>query len=533
MRGAVPLLGIGLLLAVEFALVRATNFGGYDDWFLIDLVDKWIIAIPYTNRPLHYLWALPARVLMPHQLTGFLLVHVFWLLSTAWLVFALTRRVLPRERPLAFLAGAFAAVWTASDPLRLSCTVGLVGYAGPTAALLASIVCFVEAFRRSSLPFLALAMVIASITARAFEGVVPLLAFAPVLLHWSRPPRVPRLWLLLWETMVALLVLLAVLPLLLGNRAESYQMAGLGLDLAPWRVAWRLLRQFGFQILPLVTSPPREIASAAANAALAVAVFAATFLYLGRSDSADRALGDQAALLRIALLGLVMAALGYSVFVLSPSIMYPQRTQFLSAPGIALFLAALVRLVAGVFPVRLRRPVALVLGCWVVAVGVGRTAALQREIDETTAWPAQNDSLVQLTDQAPGLQPHTLVVLIDEAHVWPAGFSFRHAVSYLYAGRALAVVVGAHQALYPWSFVPQGALITPWRSLQQLWSSPPTLHRYEEMVVFRLHEDGRLQLEEAWPKELPPLPAGASYAPQRRIVYGAAPPPSRAILRRR
>lgn len=526
------LLAIGVLLAIEFTLVKATNFGGYDDWFLIDLVDRWIVAIPYTNRPFHYIWALPARALFPHQLTGFLLVHVFWLASTAWLTFALGRILLPKDRPLAFLAGAFAAVWTASDPVRLCCTVGLVGYAGPTAATLGSIVCLLEAFRRASRLWLALAIVIAVVSARAFEGVVPLLALAPVLLFWSRPREVSRFWLLLWGATVALLALLIVRPLLLGGDAENYQVSALGLDLAPWRVAWRLVQQFGFHLLPLVTSPPDEITAAAARVLPAVAVFTLAHLYLSRASGAH-APASRRALAGVALLGLAAAGLGYSVFVLSSAIVQPQRTQFVAAPGIALFVAALVRLAASVFPGRQRRAITVVLGCWVVAVGIGRTAALQSETNRTTAWPRQNDSLVQLTDQAPGLRPHTLVVLLDEAGTWPASFTFRHAVSYLYAGRALAVVVGSHQVLYPWRFVPQGVSITPWRMLQRPWRSPATLHRHDEMMVFTLRADGRLRLEEEWPRELPPLPAGASYDPERRILFGEEPPASRAILRRR
>ncbi len=538
------LLAVGALLGIEFGQVRATNFGGYDEWFLIDLVGRWIVAIPYTNRPLHYLWALPARALVPHSLGGFLLVHVWWLLMTAWLVFALVRRLFPRDRPLAFLAGVIAAVWTASDPLRLSSTVGLVGYAGPTAGAMAAIVCLLEAFHRRSWPFLALAGLIAAVATRAFEGVLPLLVLAPLLLLWTRPARVPKAWVLLWEGLAGALALLVLRPVLSGQTAENYQISGLGLDLSPWRVALRLLRQFGFQLLPLVSSPPREIAEAATSAALAVVVFASASWYVARADDEIGARGpaagdgratasaDRRRLAWGLLLGLAMAALGYSVFVLSAAITQPLRTQFLSAPGIALVLACLVRLAASVFPTGARLPVATVLGCWIVAVGVGRTAELQREADRTSYWSQQNDSLVQLTDQAPGLKPNTLVLLIDEPQTWPAGFTFRHALSYLYEGSAIGVVWGALQVYYPWSFVPQGVVVAPWRTLRAPWLAPVTFHRYDEMVVFRLRADGRLQLEGSWPPELPPLPQGAVYAPRSRILPSAALPPSRAILRR-
>ena len=56
-----------------------TNFGGADEWLLLDLSSRGILGIPYANRPLVLLWqALPAR-LLPGDLRG------FWLFTTLYL----------------------------------------------------------------------------------------------------------------------------------------------------------------------------------------------------------------------------------------------------------------------------------------------------------------------------------------------------------------------------------------------------------------------------------------------------------------
>lgn len=524
--GWAALVGIGALLAIQISLVRATNFSGYDEWFLIDQVGKGVVSIPYTNRPLHYLWALPARLLMPHRLEGFLLVHAFWLAAVGWLVFGLARRLHPVDPTFAFLAGAFAAIWAPLDRIRLSSTIGLVGYAGPTAAALAAILLLLEAFRRASVPFLLLAITVAALSARAFEGVLPLLACAPLLLLWTRPARTRPAWIAIWEGAMVVLLLLALAPLLSGRAAENYQLSGLGLDLVPWRVGERLLRQFGFHLVPLFTSPPREIPAAGTSAVLAVGIFVLALVAVWTPGPGV----GRIALVKLGMLGVLLAALGYGVFVLSAAITTPQRMQFLSSAGIALLLASLVRLAGGALPSRVRVVATALLGGWIVAVGVGRTAALQREWDERSFYPDQSRTLVQLTEQAPGLRPGTLVVLLDDAGVWPASFTFRHAVEYLYAGRALGVVPGAHDLLYPWSVGPAGVTTVPWLILQGPWHVPPTLHRYDQIVIFRLREDRAVELQETWPPDLPALPPGARYAPRERILKDDCCPPERRIL---
>ena len=77
-------LTIGAVALVQQAWVSPTNFGGADEWLLLDLSSRGVLGVPYANRPLVLLWQAPAAGLFPGDLRG------FWLFAT--LYFAATRR---------------------------------------------------------------------------------------------------------------------------------------------------------------------------------------------------------------------------------------------------------------------------------------------------------------------------------------------------------------------------------------------------------------------------------------------------------
>jgi len=247
---------------------------------------------------------------------------------------------------------------------------------------------------------------------------------------------------------------------------------------------------------------------------------------LAAAAGARRVLGGALAL------GVSLAALGYSVLMLSPSILRAARTQFLSGPGIALALAAAAGLLCTWLPERGRHVALALFGAWVVGLGAGRTLALQREWDEVWGlYPAQHASLQCLTRTTPQLAPHTFVILLDGTRAWPASFGYRHALSYLYEGRAKGQVWGANDFLYPMRLLPQGVLSQPWPSLGPAWGERASLYGYDEVVVVRDREEGGCEILEQWPAALGSLPEGASYVPRSRIEVTAAVPASRAILR--
>lgn len=524
------------LLAVfwsQFAWVRATNFGGMDEWLYISLSSRGVLGIPYANRPFVLLWTLPAALLRPHDLRSFYFVHAAYLTLTGWLLFLLLRRLCPSRPLLAFLAAAFCLTWAPLDFLRLD-TVLVTGYSGFTFATLLALVLFTESWARDKPVGLALAGLIALLAARGFEGVLPLLIAAPLLLPWVGARRSRRLavWVLAWEGLMLLIAALVLLPFLRPDSLGSYQASALKPDLHPARVAIRLLRQYGFHLLPLFSSPPRELAVPAVP--VAVAAFLAAFALVGRRAEPLAVEGrERGALGLLAALGAVLAALGYAPFVASAAILTAARTQFLSAPGIGLLLAALALLAVSALPGSWRRPALALMGAWVVAVGTGRTIAMQRDWDSgRSVFARQRQALVELTRQVPDTRPNTLIVLIDDAGGWPATFTFRHAVDYLYEGRALGYVSKAIDFLYPAYFLPVGVYFDPWPVIRGSWGVKPTLHRYDEIVVAHVGRDGGLAVLSEWPGELlPALPAGARYDPEARIVRGAPAPASRAILR--
>jgi hypothetical protein len=511
----------------QFAWVQATNFGGHDEWLIVSLNAKHVVGFPYANRPLVLLGSLPVALFWPHDLKAYLFFHTLYLSLSGVLVFLLFRRLAPRSSLLAFLTAVFSLVWVPLDFMRLD-TVLMTGYAGFTFVTFLAVFLLVESWQRGSVVLLVAGALLAFVTTRGGEATVPLVALAPALLVPLRGGRRLWAWVLVWESLVVAGVALILAPLASPGQG-SYQLSALGLDPYPLHVTGRLLEQFRFHLLPLFTSPPREIAPIGVVAA--VGVFGLAYALATRNGTvAEEVAADTRFLPGAMLLGLVWAGLGYSVYTLSRAINTPARTQILSSPGIGLFLAGGLCLVGRAFAPPWRRLIIGLLAGWVVAVGTGRTLAMQREWDMASAWPAQNGALVNLTRAAPDLKPNTFVLLIDEAGAWPATFTFRHAVEYLYRGRAIGSVWGAQEFLYPTTFAGDGVHSDPWEVIRKPWGSAASHHGYEEVMVVALRAWGELDILDRWPGGLPPLPPGAVYRPRERIVAGGSLPEERGIL---
>ena len=73
-----PLLGLVAVAAVfwiGYSAVLPTNFGGADEWLLIDLSSRGILDFPYANRPLVLLWTTIAAQAWPHELRSYWLFN--------------------------------------------------------------------------------------------------------------------------------------------------------------------------------------------------------------------------------------------------------------------------------------------------------------------------------------------------------------------------------------------------------------------------------------------------------------------------
>jgi hypothetical protein len=317
-----------------------------------------------------------------------------------------------------------------------------------------------------------------------------------------------------------------VAALVLWRPDASYQLA-LGFDARPGAVLGRLAGQFGFDILPLGEVPA---GLGGVGVLAAVSVFALGYGLMAAAAPEAAPPAGRGRLARLAALGALLATLGYLPFCLMASIQSATRTQFLSRPGIALLLAAAATLLGSWLSARWRRAGVGLLGAWVVALGTGNTIAMQGLWTQMSYYPAQTGLLRQLTARVPDVRPHTLVVLLDEGRAFPAVFTFRHAVGYLYVQRAAGVVWGASDYLYSFAFDPEGVRLEPWPAIRKPWRDEPTRYGYGEVIVARSGADRRLALVREWPASLPPLPPSARYDPEGRIVRGGAPVAAQQIL---
>lgn len=512
-------LALAALFAVHFSPVRATNFAGFDEWIIVWLTSHGLTGFPYANRPLNLLFTLPGALLAPGSLLGFTAVHLAYLVLGGFCVRALARCLVPGDAPFAFGAAAIVLTWAPTDFLRL--TTVQMAYSGIALCMSLAFLTALWSFRERRPALLAVSALLGLAAARSYEGVLPVLAAVPLAFWLMRPrDRTIGRWSLAPLGTVAVGGVLAVWPLLHASRAVAYQSEAMKLDLHAGRVAARVLRQFAFHLFPLVTTSPAALRDAAVAGAVCVCLLG--FLLAARGHApADPALRR---LLATTLFGVLLAALGYLGVSLSAADTTPRRAQFLAGPGIALFLAGALRLLTRLAPPRARTPSFAALVAFVVAVGTARTAALQRVWDVMGLYPQQHRVLSALTAQAPDLAPNTLVVLVDEVGAFRATFTFRHAVDYLYQGRALGLVLAGDPFLYDSEVTPRGLHLSPWEVVRAPWGVAESWHRADEIVLLRSGASGAVEILDAWPPGVPAVPGG-EYAPRLRIRPLPQPPP--------
>ncbi len=520
-RGALHeiLLALGLLELIfwtQFAWVRPTNFGGIDEWLLLSLFTKGILGMPTSHRPLVFLWYYPAAALAPNHLWAYHLVQALYLSACGWFTYLLARRLLPGSPFLAFLTGVFTLVWLPTDGTRLA-TVATIAYPACVSMIVLAMLLLLESYRRGSIPLLGGAVALAAVCLRSYEGVAGLAACAPVVL-WLGGGRGRRLWIWVgaWELPVLVSLAFVAWPVLVPGLEGSYQASVLGLDRGPLSILVRLAGFYYQHLSPLVISPPGSLASVAVPVAVVASVAGCGLVWrLG----GGKPLGSEPRrlLLGAALVGLLFAGAGYGPFALSSGIEGPHRVQLFGAPGIGLLLASSIGLVCTGLRPRWRPACALALVSWIVAAGTGATVALQEFWDYWSYYPAQARMLRGLTTRVPDVAPGTLVILAEPGWVWPAGFTFRHAVELFYDGRATGLAWRAQDLLYTTRFEPDGIRCEPIPPIRKGWGETTTMHDYDETIVVRPTGSGGVRVLDEWPDMLPPLPPGALYEPAARI----------------
>ncbi len=516
--------------AAQYALVRPTNFGGFDEWLFLWLSERGILGSPYSNRPLNFLWTVPGA-LVPGSFLGFHLLHGAYLALGGLLAGLIAARALPGRPVAALLCGLATACWAPWDRARLSSVQMTINSGAACTALLATWLLIV-ARERSNRLLLPLAAALAFVAARGYEGVLGVLGLGPVLLALLGPrdARCARAS-ALWSLAVFAALALTLTPLVSGDAAAAYQTRVLGLDLDPAAAASRLLNRFAEHLGPLLTTRPSSADGWLPWLSAAFALAAAAQARTRRGAEAVVAPADGARReLALVALGLAYAAAGYAPFVLSQRLDAPHRAQMHGAFGIGLLLCALLALASRAVGPR-ARPALLALACAGLAwAGGARTAALQRDWDRDEAGPLQLRTLRALVALAPRLAPHTLVVALDDSRAWRSSFGFRHALLRVYGGEATGAIPGRADLLYSTLATPAGLRTEPLEAIKGPWGVGADSHSYAELLVVRFDAQGSASLVEDWPRELSPFDPGPEYAPRARIRPGPPAPGARILL---
>ncbi len=524
-RGLLLGAALSALLVTQMVWVRPTNFAGYDEWLVLSLVERGILAVPHANRPLGLLPAVPTA-LFPHSFGAYFVLGGIYALLSAVLTALLVTRLVPNASTLAFLAGVLVILWGPSDAMRLA-AVQTTLYHGISFATMLGLFLLVESWERASAVLLATAAAVALACVRTYEATLPLLLGAPVLLVVVAGRRTPRLWawMFAWELVAILGLGLAFLG---PDESRIYQ-SGLTADLAPANVVRRLLNLYWHHSAPLWT--PRWTEFAAPAVLCTTLVFAVLYAFWTRGTPEwPTQSSERRSCAALASLGFAGAGLGHLAFAVTPSVGAPLRTEFLAGPGMSLLLAATATLVASTLPPAWRRSGLGALAAWVVAVGAARTAAMQADWDRLSAYSNQRRVLLRLIERVPDVAPHTLIVMLDDEKVWRSVGGFRFAIEYLYEGRASGFVPGVMGYNTSTTFAPDGVVSKLVPEVSGAWGGDDGRYGYDEIVVTRLDPSGELALLTAWPSSLSPLPEGSHYSPLHRIRSSAATIANRRVL---
>jgi hypothetical protein len=524
-RVAITLLAVYGVFWTQFALVRADNFGGIDEWLILSLVSRGTIDIPYANRPLGLLFNLPVALFPAHLLQASLLLHAHYLVLAGLLTSLLLLRLAPDRPDWALLAGVFAAVYAPSDLLRLD-GIYSSAYAGVAAATALVLLLLVAGARRPVLVVVAAGL--AFVLTRVHEGALPVLLLAPVFL-WGLRARLPRAPLAGYYGVMGLALLVAGLPFVRGRPEVWYQHDLLqGFNGEPGILASRFVTQFLLHVAPLITVAGVGLVNPRTLAASGMLVLA---LALSKAPAAAASSSRRRFAFAV-VVGIVGAAAAYSGFIVSSrTAAGANRAEILSAPWIGLGLSAAILLLGEAVPSPARPALVAALGVVVTAVSGVRTAQLQQLWDRTGFFARHARDVKQIVATAPDFEPGTLVMLFDGAGTWLGSFVFHHALDLVYGRQVAGCVANGHEEIfYVCQLDPGGVYRETWPVVRTAWGAWPRHYSFDQIVIFRSDTAGRVTLLDEWPSELAPLPPGAAYRPRARIRSSGTPPASRAIL---
>lgn len=472
-------------------------------WPSIPLFDK------AQGRPLTPLAAIMVGKLTPQSVEGFLWAALALRFLSAALIYGIVRQLLPRYNPLALAAAALYIV-NPSEPTRFL-AVYMQGYNALTFALLLSLYLYLRAGRAGNRFLLALSC--------GMLGVGLLIGdpgFAPALiwpaLAWLVVERRLRLtWVYAWAITLALFV--GRFALYQITTENTYQQSLVLTSFAPKAWLQQLFRQMAaIRRYFAVYDPSLEdwLIGLALGAVVAGALFA-----LARRPATPVALSRRQAAIGLGL-ALGTMVLGFLPFVTLSGILSTFRTQFLSAPAQAIFLALVIGWLARFFTSQQRGVWLAAMTGLLIALPVASAPNAQAYRPANPAAKYEHTACIaqQVLAQAPAVRPDTLVFFVlDEKLPTPLGWNYYvyNLINYLFGESGYQVgytdSLGIRYTLDPQEQA-SGAILLDY-SLDQI-------------VAFEITPDGSARLLERLPESILPREPkdNTRYDPHARILPG-------------
>jgi hypothetical protein len=507
-RPAIAVLLLMLTLVAFYLPLRINFWGGVDEFTCFQPRDSNVWSDTWDRglgRPLVGMPAWIAKHLMPGRIEGFLWLAVFLCFGNAWLLFLLLGRLMPRATAIPTLAAILLIVHRA-DPLRFFIMWASNHYETVIFLLLLASWLFVLSYERQNRILLVLACVALSGALLSNESAYPSAALIPVLgLAVRREWKRYSVWAFAWYGTITLLATRLALFLLI-SRDASYQ-SGFLKELI--RHPRALLLSLSDKLLPALIYFHRS-ASWRGYGSFVCAAFALAAVSV---LAARRSLAGERITLRVIALTAVAILCGVLPFL---PVNTALRTHFLVAPAEATMLALVIVLVARAFPARLGGIAAAVAAGLLAANATVAAIQTQQRHPSSVRFEHTVQLFRQIHGISPSFVPNTLLVFVlEDPDRSPLGFNY--GIDPL---ARMILGVDANQANYhdPFHSVPrftENRVVATDGRYEQVF-------RYEQVVAFRVKQDGSAVLLRQLPPELLPEPkVGSAYNPLARMRGGA------------
>jgi hypothetical protein len=471
-------------------------------------IEQW--QNPPGGRPLAFY---PLRTfgyfVCPNRVEGFVVLAFFLWLGNALLLKGIVDRMVPSVPALGTTAAVLLIVHRA-EPLRYWVMWSALYYLLPLFWFLLALWLLLLSFDRRSYVLLATACVALSAALLAMEGLYPLAVFGPVLMWFKRDDLKPYWkWTAAWCATTAVWAVLFVRYLMVrGETSYQARQAGNFFHQRPevlWGSFTEKVASITQYLLPLIPEASHVLRWTAIAACVGVLL-----LFSLRHTSATFSRQRLGIVLGI---GAAWAVLGILPFLHLPGL---YRTQFLAAPGQAIFLAGVLVLLLSWLPVRVR-----VAGWTVALILMAASSGVHSHLHQSNillgrASNFQKTTYIfeQIESISPSFPSGTIVLFeVENSQESPIGYNY-------HVRRLGEIVLGVQAGQINYE--------DPIGEISQLTDKgvsfaaghpEPELVPYENVVIFRLERCGALSLVSELPETIS-AQARASYRPLERLLPG-------------